>query len=125
MLSACPRGQYRAQYFRNTTLSGAAAVNRCEAAPLNRNWGSGAAPGVTADNFSARWTGSFWIAAGSRTFTAASNDGIRVWLDGVLIIDRWGSSGTSTATRALAAGVHSVRVDYVERTGSAFARVTW
>ncbi|WP_344691518.1 PA14 domain-containing protein [Blastococcus jejuensis] len=125
VLSACPRGQYRAQYFRNITLSGAAAVNRCEAAPLNRNWGSGAAPGVTADNFSARWTGSFWIAAGSRTFTAASNDGIRVWLDGVLIIDRWGSSGTSTATRALAAGVHSVRVDYVERTGSAFARVTW
>lgn len=124
-LTGCPRGQYRAQYYPNTTLSGTAAVNRCEAAPLNRNWGSGAAPGVTADNFSARWTGSFSMTAGRRTFTAASNDGIRVWLDGVLIIDRWGSAGTTRVTRTVAAGVHTVRVDYVERTGPAFARLTW
>jgi glucose/arabinose dehydrogenase len=124
-ISACPRGQYRAQYYANATLSGAAAVTRCEAAPLDRNWGTGGPGSVGVDNFSARWNGSFSFTAGTRTFTAASDDGIRVWLDGVLIIDRWAAAGTTTATRSVTAGVHTVRVQYVERAGSASARVTW
>lgn len=124
-LTACPRGQYRAQYYANTTLSGAAAINRCEAAPVDRSWGTGGPGGVGVDNFSARWNGSFSFTAGSRTFTAVSDDGIRVWLDGVLIIDRWATAGTTKATRWVTAGTHTVRVQYVERTGSASARVTW
>ena len=124
-LTGCPQGQYRAQYFANTTLSGTAAINRCESAPLDRGWGTGGPGSVGVDNFSARWTGSFSFPAGARTFRASSDDGIRVWLDGVLIIDRWSSWGTSTATRTLTAGVHTVRVDYVERTGNAYVRVTW
>ena len=124
-LSACPTGQYRAQYFANLTLSGTPASARCEAAPLNRNWGSGGPTGVPVDNFTARWVGTFSFPAGSRTFTATSNDGIRVWLDGVLIIDRWTTVGTSRATRTLTAGAHSIRVDYNERTGTAYASLTW
>jgi glucose/arabinose dehydrogenase len=124
-VTACPRGQYRAQYFRNATLSGTPLVNRCEAAPLDRNWGTGGPGIVGVDNFSARWTGSFSFTAGTKTFTAASDDGIRVWLDGVLIIDRWADKGTTTAVRSVTAGVHTVRVDYCERLGLASARVTW
>lgn len=124
-LSACPTGQWRAQYFPNVTLSGSPASARCEAAPLNRNFGSGGPTGVPVDNFSARWLGTFTFLAGSRTFTAASNDGIRVWLDGALIIDRWSAAGTSRATRTLAAGAHTLRVDFNERTGAASAAVTW
>jgi glucose/arabinose dehydrogenase len=124
-LSACPTGQWRAQYFPNVTLTGTPATARCEAAPLNRNFGSGGPPGVPVDNFSARWLGTFTFPAGSRTFTATSNDGIRVWLDGVLIIDRWTTVGTSRATRTITAGAHTVRVDYNERTGSASAALSW
>ena len=124
-LSACPTGQCRAQYFPNVTLSGNPGSARCEAAPLNRNFGSGGPAGVPVDNFSARWLGTFTFPAGSRTFTATSNDGIRVWLDNVLIIDRWTTVGTSRATRTLTAGAHTVRVDYNERTGAASASLTW
>jgi hypothetical protein len=121
----CPRGQYRAEYFSNKTLSGTPARTACEAAPLDRTWGTGAPAGVGSNNFSARWTGVIPFPGGSTTFTAASDDGIRVWVDGVPIIDRWGGAGTTSATKSLAPGDHVVRVDYYEKVGTAFARVTW
>jgi hypothetical protein len=121
----CPLGQYRAEYFGNTTLAGTPATTACEAAPLNKSWGTGGPAGVPVNNFTARWTGTFTFTAGSKTFVAATDDGVRVWLDGVLIIDRWGSSGTSQTTRTVTAGTHIVRIEYIERTGQASARVTW
>ena len=50
---------------------------------------------------------------------------MRVWLDGVLIVDRWGGAGTTTATRTVTAGAHTVKVEYFEKTGTAFARLSW
>jgi hypothetical protein len=123
--TTCPTGQYRAEYFGNTTLAGAPARTACEAGPLNKSWGTGGPAGVPVNNFTARWTGTFTFTAGSRTFTAATDDGVRVWLDGVLIIDRWNTSGTSRNTRTVTAGAHVVKVEYIERTGSAAARVSW
>ena len=100
-LSACPAGQYRAQYFANRTLTGAAATTRCEPAPLAQNWGSGGPPGTGVNNFSARWTGTFTFPGGRRTFTATSDNGIRVWLDCVRIVDRWGRAGTCRSVAGL------------------------
>ena len=117
-------GQYRAEYFANRTLSGAPATTACEPAPLDRRWGSGGPAGVGHNNFSARWTGTFDF-AGTTTFTGQSDDGMRVWVDGALVIDRWGGAGTSTVTRPLTAGRHEVRVEYFEKTGSAHVKLTW
>ena len=123
--ATCSTGQYRAEYFANKTLAGTPASTGCEAAPLDRNWGNGAPAGVGSNNFSARWTGSVAFVGGSTTFIAASDDGMRVWLDGVLIVDRWGGAGTTTATRTVTAGAHTVKVEYFEKTGTAFARLSW
>ena len=108
--TACPAGQYRAEYFPNRTLTGTAATVVCEGAPLNRWWGNGAPPGmgVAADNFSVRWTGKFVFPAGRRTFTATHNNGIRVYLDGGRIIDRWNITGTARTPR-LGDGGHAHR----------------
>jgi hypothetical protein len=122
--SECVVGQYRAEYFANRTLSGTPATTACEPAPLDRNWGSGGPQGVGSNNFSARWTGDFQL-SGTVTFTATGDDGIRVWLNGSLLIDRWNSSGTSSVTRSLAPGTYQVKVEHFERTGSAVARLTW
>jgi hypothetical protein len=87
-----PRGQYRAEYFPNKTLTGApvAVLRGCAAEP---RLGPGSPAGVGPDNFSARWTGSFDFAtAGTYTFNAVSDDGIRVWVDGALLIDQWRTS---------------------------------
>jgi hypothetical protein len=80
--TSCPSGQYRAEYFANKTLSGTAVSTACETAPLNRNWGNGGPTGAGPNNFLARWTGSVAFVGGTTTFTAASDDGMRVWLDG-------------------------------------------
>ena len=125
--SSCPAGRYRAEYFPNRTLTAPAATVLCEAAPLVRYWGSGApsGTGVRADDFSARWTGSFDFAAGARTFTATHNNGMRAWLDGSPLVDRWSVTGTAQTTRSLTAGPHAVRVEYWEGTGEANARLSW
>lgn len=127
-LSACAAGEYLARYFANATLSGSLALERCEAAPLAHFWGSGSpAPAVPVDNFSGRWVGTFSFAAGAHEFTAATNDGMRVWVDGALLIDRWFDQAATTyqATRTLAAGEHEVKVDHYESAGTAVAQLSW
>jgi glucose/arabinose dehydrogenase len=124
----CPTGQYRAEYFNNLTLSGAPVTSPCETSPIDHDWGLGSpAAGVGPDNFSVRWTGTFNFAAGPLTFTSTSDDGIRVWLDNTLLIDKWIDQGatTYTATPTLTAGLHTIRVEYYDSGGGALARLTW
>jgi glucose/arabinose dehydrogenase/PKD repeat protein len=125
--AGCPSNQWRASYFANRTLTGAPAGERCEAA-VDYNWGSGGPTGVGVgtDDFSARWVKTQSFAAGSYTFTATADDGVRVYLDGTLIIDQWRdqSPTTYTATRQVTAGNHEVRMEYYENGGGAVARLT-
>jgi hypothetical protein len=99
-------------------------------ATINNTWGSNA-PGVTgipADQFSVRWTGTLMAAAtGQYTFTAYTDDGIRVLVDGVRVIDAWTYQSTTrySATVSLAAGQHTVIVEYFENNGDATARVSY
>ena len=128
--AGCPVGEYFAQYYANRTLSGIPALSRCEA-NVNYNWGtSSPGGGLGANNFSVRWTGRFVFAGGTHTFTARVNDGVRVFVDGSLVINRWVDVASTTpaiytATSTLAAGEHEVKVEYYERTGVAEIQVSW
>jgi uncharacterized repeat protein (TIGR01451 family) len=123
----CQTGQFQADYFSNRDLTGSSALTRCENA-INNDWGQGG-PGapVPVDNFSARWTGTFTFPAGDTTFTATADDGIRVFVDGTLIVDHFvdQSATTYTATRTLTAGAHVVKVEYYEHLEDAVAKVSW
>jgi hypothetical protein len=124
---ACPRGSYAAQYFNNMTLQGAPASTGCEAS-INYDWVWGSPnPAINADGFSARWTGLHAFAAGSYTFTARADDGIRLYVDGSLLIDQWRDQAATsyTANRQLTAGDHEVKVEYYENGGGAVAQVGW
>ena len=74
-----------------------------------------------------RWTGNFDFAAGDTTFSVTADDGVRLYLDGQLLIDRWVDQGASTytATRTLTAGTHQVKMEYYENTGDAVAKASW
>ena len=63
---------------------------------------------------------------GSYTFTATADDGVRVYLDGTLIINQWRdqSPTTYTATRQVTAGNHEVRWSSTRTAGGAVARLT-
>ena len=122
----CSAGTWDAQYFNNTTLSGTPALEQCESS-INHDWGSGSpAAGISADGFSVRWSGQFSFPGGSTTFNVTADDGIRLFLDGNPLIDQWqDQSATFNATTTVAAGTHTVTVEYYDDTGPAVARATW
>lgn len=125
---SCSSEQYTAEYFPNTSLGGGPGLVRCEAWPIDHDWVFGGPGGsVGTDYFSARWTGRAYIESGDYTFIARGDDGIRVWLDGQLIIDEWRyQAATEFRTdRHVSAGYHDIRVEYFEGGGLATAGFRW
>jgi hypothetical protein len=113
-----PTGVWQGQYFNNMTLSGSPTYVRNDPT-INFNWGETAipAPGIPHNYFSVRWTSTQNLpATGDYTITATSDDGVRVWVDGALVIDGWSNHPpiTYTATRNLTAGAHSFQVEYYQ-----------
>ena len=64
-------------------------------------------PLVQADNFSVRWSGQVMApVTGTYTFTTTSDDGVRLYVNGQLLIDNWTDHGVTqnSATAALTGG---------------------
>ena len=120
----CPTGEYLASYWSNQMLSGLPALSRCEGS-INNDFGTGSPPGVPADGFSARYEGRVNFDAGDYEFALTGDDGVRLCVDGVRVIDRWVDQAATTyrATRAMTAGVHDLRVDYYDASGQAVVRL--
>jgi PA14 domain len=117
---------WKGEYFPNMTLGGLPALTRDDAA-LSFDWGQGApASGLPVDGFSVRWTRTLNFSAGVYRFSLRSDDGVRLWIDGILQIDEWHNSGGQTFTRdvQLSAGNHSLRIEYFENTGGALIYFT-
>jgi hypothetical protein len=81
------------------------------------------------DNFSIRWTGSV-LPAYSETYTfyATADDGVRVYVDGVLVVDDWSDHAAreSSGTISLTAGVAvPIVVEYYEAGGQASVQIEW
>jgi hypothetical protein len=97
---------------------------------VNFSWGAAApASGVQTDNFSVRWSGQIQApVSGSFTFTTTSDDGVRLWVNGQLIIDNWTDHGATDNSGAitLSAGTkYDIRMDYYEKGGDAVAKLSW
>lgn len=117
---------WKGEYFSNIDLSGSPTMVRDDSA-IDFNWGAGSPPSIPNDNFSVRWTRSVFLSAGTYTFTATTDDGMRVWVGGTLLIDQWHDQSATTYTRniTLAAGTYGLRVEYYEHHGDAVAEVSW
>ncbi len=118
---------WRGEYYANATLSGQPVLVRDDAA-VNFDWGLGSpAPGIPADNFSARWMRTVSLTGGTYRFFARADDGVRVWVDGALIIDQWRPSSGQTHSTAigLSSGAHQIRVEYYEASQYASIAVWW
>ncbi len=120
--------QWQGEYFNNTSLSGTPALVRTDS-QISFNWGTGspAAGIINSDNFSARWTQTLYFSVGNYRFTTTSDDGVRLWVNNVLLIDRWQDRAVQSFSGDiyLAGGSVPVRLEYYERGGSAEARLTW
>jgi len=127
-----PDRSFRAEYW-NTPDAGTAppmptgppAVSRQELA-IDHDWGLGSPdPAIANDHFVTRWTGSLVLEPGTYVFTVTADDGVRLSVDGVRVVDAWIDQGatTYTATVALDGGPHAVVLDYYENTWDAVARL--
>jgi hypothetical protein len=126
-LPAAAAGAWYAEYFANISLAGSPALTRYEQ-DLSFDWGSGSpGSGIPADGFSARFTQDLWFDTGTYRFTYRADDGLRLWVNDVLVIDDWkdGAAAWVTVDRFISGGVNRVRVEYYERAGAASMQVTW
>jgi hypothetical protein len=94
---------------------------------INFRWGGGAPdPLVPPDISSARWTGTATYEDGTYRMTVTGVDGIRVFVDGTLVLDGWHYQSPTTYTTdvPLTAGQHMVVVEYFKHTGDATAKLS-
>src|SRR6266446_5834902 len=120
-----PRG-LQAEYFNNDHLQGDPALARTDER-IDFHWGAGSyGDGGPVDHFSVRWTGYLVPEAeNDYKFYVSADDGVRLYLDDVLVIDDWKTHGETMDTYSahLEAGKpHKIRLEYFESTGTATAR---
>ncbi len=119
---------WQAVYWNNTTLDGAPVLQRPEMV-LNNDWGlQSPAPGiVNGDYFSARWTRTVDLSPGRYRFIATADDGIRVWVDGTLIIDGWQAQPKTVYVgyADVTGGSAYVQVEYFDEQHQAIVQLTW
>ncbi len=113
---------WTAQYFANRDLGGLPTLIQTETTPTH-NWGNGSPiVSIPPDNFSARWTSTQNLAAATYRVAVRADDGVRVFVDGVAVIDQWHTDlgQRYTADVTLGAGLHNFMIEYVEASGLAF-----
>jgi hypothetical protein len=126
---SCPpatAGAFTACYYDNPDFT-ALKVTRTEPA-INFDWSAGSPDAsIAPDTFSSTWDGTFSFSAADYAFTVASDDGIRLYIDGALLINGWKDQAKTTysAVKTLTAGSHRIRVEYYENGGSASAKLSW
>jgi hypothetical protein len=117
---------WHGQYWNNIYMDGSPALVRQDAA-IRFDWGEGS-PGsqIGVDTFSARWDATATVSgSGYYLVTATADDGIRVWVDGSLVIDQWQDQSAATFSKwvYLDQGQHTLTVEYYELYGDAVAKV--
>lgn len=131
-----PFDSWLAYYYPNSTLAGAPTAAKIinpvgELKQLSEKNGSGSPiAGIKSDYFSARYTSAKRIPAGEYIVRAQADDGVRVYVDGNLVMDRWTPAPVlrenavkiQVSDRADAKegekDVHWVEVEYYEGTGN-------
>jgi hypothetical protein len=131
---------WTADVFSNPNLTGGwTQVTGIDA--INHNWGSGSpilngtSVGITncpssptcTDNFSIRFTSTETFAEGWYEFYASSDDGIRILIDGNLVLDRFVPRAIKTdiILYEMTAGTHNLTVEYFEGIDNAVVQVQW
>lgn len=119
---------FLAQYYNNMTLSGEPALYRTDPA-IDFRWDNRSpGPGVKQERFSVRWTGQVEVASeGDYLFSVTVAGGLRLWVDGALLLDRWYDQPPVTYTIPVRLGVgeHSLRLEYYCSRNPGLVRLYW
>ncbi len=84
---------------------------------------------INTDYFSARWTGFVYCDFTEEyEFQTFTDGGVKLWIDGIKIIDNWDPLSehgptNDMALRNMTAGYHDIKVEYKEHTGDGIMRL--
>ncbi|AQG81716.1 PQQ-dependent sugar dehydrogenase [Spirosoma montaniterrae] len=96
---------------------------------VNFDWGDKGPRGVGDDKFVARWTGKVLAPfTDTYTFYVQSDDGVRLWVDDKLLIDKWifqPETEWSARIDLVAGRQYNIRMEYLENQGAAVSRLLW
>ena len=120
----------RAEYFNNKELAGEPVLVRTDSA-IKLDWKRERPDQrIGIDVFSVRWSG--WVVADRTeefTFHLRADDGVRLWIDDQLLVDKWQDSDGSAehnATVQLQSGkFYPIRIDYYENSLDAHISLQW
>ncbi|MHC4086883.1 MAG: LamG-like jellyroll fold domain-containing protein, partial [Planctomycetota bacterium] len=128
-------GGIRGDYYQHT---GAGSPAGFETFILSRidpeidfDWGTGTPDvNIAINDFSIRWSGHVEpLISGDWMFWTNTDDGVRLWIDNVLVIDDWEDQGptdnNSPRIPLVAGTLYDVRMEYYENGGGAVARLSW
>ncbi len=117
-----PPNTWLGEYYDDPELHHAAQILIRFDENIDFDWGDGSpASNVPTDNFSVRWTRRQNFESGTYRFTLQVDDGVRLFVDNVLMLEEWHTASGVTYTRNidLAAGEHDLRVEMFEQAGNA------
>jgi hypothetical protein len=81
------------------------------------------------DTFSVRWSGTVTpLFSETCTFYVKTDDGVRLWVNGQQLVNRWVNQGATEVSGALAlvAGqAYAIKMEYYDNAGSALAQLSW
>ncbi|MEA3225887.1 MAG: PA14 domain-containing protein, partial [Planctomycetota bacterium] len=96
---------------------------------INFNWSGAPDPALSEDNFSVRWSGEIEAAfTETYTFYTNSDDGVRLWIDGIQLVNNWTDHGNTenSGNMDLVAGqIYSVQMEHYDSSGGAVAELRW
>ncbi|MBS3805079.1 MAG: hypothetical protein KGY54_11055 [Oleiphilaceae bacterium] len=117
------------QYFRGVSFDELVVVKND--AMVDFDWGDGSPSDLPSDDFSARWASEFVAPHDEGTieyrFTTRTDDGVRLFLAGQLVIDVWQNQGATSYSYdvALEPGESvPVAMEYYEKGGNAVAQLS-
>jgi glucose/arabinose dehydrogenase len=117
-----------ATYYNNMDFTGTTLARTDPT--VNFDWAMGSpAASIGVDTFSARWTGQVQPQfSETYTFYTQSDDGVRLWVNNVLVVNNWTDHAVTenSGTIALTAGQrYDIRMEFYENGGFATARLLW
>jgi hypothetical protein len=116
-------------YFNNRNFTGATRTQIDQTVAFDWPNHSQPARGIRGTTFAVRWHG--LVKAQSTetyTFTARSNDGVRLWINGKLLIDHWTTSTRATRSGSIALTknrLYDLRLEYFDGTRTAAINLFW
>ncbi len=121
-------GGLSATYFDNQDLTGVT-VERTDST-INFNWNSHSPdPAIAVGTFSVKWIGKVQPQhSESYTFYTNTDDGVRLWVDNQLVIDKWQDQPVTehSATLVLKANqLYDIKMEYYQNGSHAVADLRW